>query len=275
MPITAHVLALCADDFGLSASISDASIALVQQQRLSSVSCITNANNFAAAATALRPYLAQVEVGLHFNLTEGAPLTAALTKIWPKLPSVGKLIIATHFGAIPRAQVEAELQAQWQVFYDAFGKEPDFIDGHQHIHAMPVIRDFILAKARSQHKPPWLRNTGCIAGPGYGFKRRVIEYTGGISLQRQLQKHNLHSNTVLLGVYDFSAVNYRHLMQSWLAQLPTKGGLIFCHPGLATTQSDTSGMAQCRASEYRYLASDAFRHDLQAANVQLQPLIRQ
>ncbi len=275
MSSTSRALALCADDFGLSESISAAITALVQQQRLTSVSCITNAANFATAAQTLQPYISHVEVGLHFNLTEGQPLSAALAAHWPELPSVGKLILRTHLGAIPRAAIEQELDAQWQGFYRAFGKEPDFIDGHQHVHDLPGIRGVVLAKARAQQIPPWIRNTGNIHGNGYAFKRRVIEFTGGRALRRQLHQQQLRNNSVLLGVYDFSPRDYRALMQSWLTRLPSSGGLIFCHPGLLTVSDHNSAMANCRAAEHRYFASNEFVQDLHSAHVQLQRLSRQ
>lgn len=275
MPATSRVLALCADDFGLSESISAAIIALVQKQRLTSVSCITNAANFVAAAQSLQPLHSQVEVGLHFNLTEGQPMSTALAAYWPELPSVGHLILRSHLHAIPRAAIEQELHAQWQAFYAAFGKTPDFIDGHQHVHDLPGIRDAVLAKAHTQNNAPWIRNTGSIRGNRYAFKRRVIEFTGGRTLQRQLRQQKLRSNAVLLGVYDFTPRDYRALMQSWLTRLPATGGLIFCHPGLLAATGNHSTMAHCRAAEHRYFASDDFTKDMHAAHVRLQPLSRQ
>ncbi len=269
MSISTRVLTLCADDFGLSESISNAIIELVKQQRLSSVSCITNAANFPAAALALQPHRARVEIGLHFNLTEGRPLTAALSAHWPQLPSVAKLIFHSHLGAIPRAAIEQELHAQWQMFYATFGTEPDFIDGHQHVHDLPVIRDLVIAKARTQQKLPWIRNTGTLAGPGYGFKRAVIKLTGGLQLSRKLHIHKLPGNSILLGVYDFKLLNYRRLMQRWLGHLPANGGLIFCHPGLASAQQVDTGMALCRAAEFHYFASKEFMQDLHSAHVHL------
>ena len=275
MSVNSRVFALCADDFGLSATISAAIIALVQQQRLSSVSCITNAENFATAAAALRPYLTQVEIGLHFNLTEGRPSSPELAAHWPVLPSIGKLILRTHFGAIPHSAIHAELEAQWQAFRAAFDKEPDFIDGHQHVHDLPGIRDLVFAKARMQQHVPWIRNTGTLIGPGYGFKRRVIEFTGGRALQRRLRQQQMHSNRVLLGVYDFTARDYRALMRGWLQQLPEVGGLIFCHPGLLASQGRNSTMAHCRAAEFHYFSSDDFLQDMQLAQTQLQPVNKQ
>lgn len=275
MSVSTRVLTLCADDFGLSESISNAIIELVKQQRLSSVSCITNAGHFPAAAGALQPHRARIETGLHFNLTEGRPLSSALSAHWPLLPTVGKLILRSHFGAVPRAAIEQELHAQWQKFYDVFGTEPDFIDGHQHVHDLPVIRDLVIARAQTQQKLPWIRNTGTLAGPGYGFKRAVIKLTGGMQLQRKLHTHKLFSNRMLLGVYDFKLLNYRRLMQRWLGHLPASGGLIFCHPGLISSPSENAGMALCRASEFNYFASKEFMQDLHSAHVRLGVLKQQ
>ncbi|MBI3563219.1 MAG: ChbG/HpnK family deacetylase [Gammaproteobacteria bacterium] len=272
MLTTARVVAICADDYGLAPGISNAILDLVQQRRLTSVSCITNSADFSRAATQLRPWRDQIEIGLHFNLTEGSPLQPALTQRWPRLPSIGQLIVATHTGLIPRSAVADELQAQLQAFRCGFDRDPDFIDGHQHVHDLPGIRRLIIAAASAAANRPWVRNTGKITGPGYNFKRRVIEFTGGRALHRQLQQQTIPCNTVLAGVYDFTPSHYRGLMQSWLARLPATGGLIFCHPGLPPESTTPQGMAYCRANEWKYFSSEEFTADLHQARVLLLPL---
>ncbi len=36
------------------------------------------------------------------------------------------------------------IEEQWDLFVSVMGKHPDFIDGHQHIHQFPFIRDILL-----------------------------------------------------------------------------------------------------------------------------------
>jgi len=269
-----RTFALCADDFGLRPEISAAIVDLVARKRLSSVSCITNAAGFAQDANLLRPHLHAIEVGLHFNLTEGTACCAPLAKHWPSLPSVARLILRSHSGRLPIAAIAAELTAQLQLFRAAFGQDPDFIDGHQHIHDLPGIRPLVVAYVKSHADTMWLRNTGHIDGKAYRFKRTVIEMTGGRALQKNIRANKLKSNAVLLGVYDFARTDYRGLMQAWLQRLPNNSGLIFCHPGKLATAAGANHMAACRHREWQYLASDAFAEDLEQAQASMRPLGR-
>ncbi|MEO8859142.1 MAG: ChbG/HpnK family deacetylase, partial [Burkholderiaceae bacterium] len=63
--------------------------------------------------------------------------------------------------------------------------------------------------------------------------------------------------------------DYRSLMQAWLAALPSPGGLLFCHPGLASNPASDDPIGAARQREFAYLASEAFRQDMQAAYVML------
>jgi hypothetical protein len=115
-----------------------------------------------------------------------------------------------------------------------------------------------------------VRSTGRLLGPGFGFKRRVIEGTGGTALLAALRAHVLPHNAALLGVYDFAATDYRGLMQRWLAEVPPEGALLFCHPGDAKTgDGQADAIAAARRREADYLGSAEFTQDLAAANVTL------
>jgi predicted glycoside hydrolase/deacetylase ChbG (UPF0249 family) len=263
------VLAVCADDFGLAPGVSRAIAELAQRERLKAVSCLANAAHWRSDAVLLRSLPASVDAGLHFNLTEGAPLSAELARVWPVLPSLPRLIVAAHLRRLPRAAIAAELAAQWQCFADTAGRAPAFVDGHQHVHHLPVVRDIVLQALAQRSPPPAVRNTGRIAGPGFARKRRLIAGTGGRRLLQALRERGIAHNPALTGVYDFVPGRYRHWVQQWLAALPADGALLFCHPG----QPDASGVpdpiAAARVEEAAYLGSDAFTADLQAAGVRL------
>ena len=267
-------LLLCADDFGLAPGVDRAIAGLVRAGRLGAFSCLSNGPAWAVdgrQVAALRP---QAQAGLHFNLTEGRPLSPALARHWPVLPSLPRLLVASHLGRLPQAAVADELAAQWQAFVDVSGGTPDFIDGHQHVHHLPGVRRALLAWLR--HQPVPVRSTARLAGPGGGFKQRVIERTGGRALARALARQGVPHNALLLGAYGFDQA-YRPLMQAWLARVPAAGALLFCHPG----QPDAPGepglpdvIGAARQREWAYLASDGFPQDLAAAGVTLAPLWR-
>ena len=112
-------LLVCADDFGLAPGIDAAVAALVRAGRLGALSCITNAPGWHAAAAAVPALRRQARAGLHLNLSEGRPLSAALAALWPVLPTLPRLLLAAHTGRLPHAAVHAELDAQWQAFVEA------------------------------------------------------------------------------------------------------------------------------------------------------------
>jgi predicted glycoside hydrolase/deacetylase ChbG (UPF0249 family) len=266
-----RLLALCADDFGASTAINRGILQLAAGGRLSAVSCMSNMPAWAAGAPLLAglPPVQQgrVKLGLHFNLTEGRPLSAALARLWPRMPALPRLIALAHLRVLPREALRAELQAQLLAFEQAAGRAPDHIDGHQHVHHLPVLRDLML-DLLAQRPGLRARHTGHVQGAGYALKRVLIAGTGGRWLGRRLEALGRAANTQLFGVYDFIEADYRGLMQRWLAALPLQGGLVFCHPGEAGGDAHDP-IAAARVRELAYLGSADFDADLAAAGVRL------
>jgi chitin disaccharide deacetylase len=61
-----------------------------------------------------------------------------------------------------REKLEGEISSQLQAFITAFGRLPDFIDGHQHVHLFPQIREALLSVVKDV--APKVRQCGRI-GP--------------------------------------------------------------------------------------------------------------
>ena len=267
-----RVLTLCADDFGVLPSVSAGIARLAHAQRLSAVSCRTNSRHWTDTAPWLKQLPQHVDLGLQFNLTEGRPLTPRLQRIWPRLPSLLRLTALAHLGRLPRAELLAEFHAQLRAFGETTGRAPEFVDSHQHVHHLPMLRNIILDAVEHVQPLPALRNTGRVLGPGYAVQRLLIEHTGGRALARELARRAVAHNPALLGVYDFSETDYRGLMQRWLVQIPSAGALMFCHPGEASVVKSRDAIAAARLRELNYLGSYDFEADLRAADVTLGPV---
>ena len=263
----ARTLMLNADDFGQSPGISEGIASLAHSGRLSATSCLSSSAQWPAMAPTLRALPPQVLRGLHFNLTEGVPLSPDLRKHWPRFPKLPQLILNAHARRLPKQALAAELSAQLQAFTDGAGQWPDHIDGHQHVHHLPLVRDVVMKAVLDLKVDVSVRSTARPLGPRFELKRALIARTGGVGLERLLQRHTIRHNRWLHGVYDFEAADYRSLMQGWLANMHVDGGLLFCHPGAADSQPDA--IAPARARELTYLSSAAFTDDLAAANVSL------
>lgn len=272
-------VAFCVDDIGLVDGAAETAAALATAGRICAASCVTTAGAWrseGATVAAATSSLAGFELGLHFNLTEGAPLSPDLARVWPALPGLERLIVLAHLRRLPLAALATEFRAQHDAFANATGRPPAFIDGHQHVHHLPGIRDLVLnalTAAATHGEAPAVRNTGHVVGPGHGLKRMLIERTGGKALQRLLMHRQLRHNGALLGVYDFRGDDYRNLVCGWLAAAPASGGLVFCHPNHAAA-SATDAIGEARRREAAYLSSAAFGDDLAEAGVSVGPAWR-
>jgi hypothetical protein len=262
-----RIVAVCADDVGLVDGVATTVIELAAAGRLSAASCLVTAPGWPPAAARLAHSPPSLELGLHFNLSEGAPLSAELRRRWPTLPGLAHLLAAAALRALPLAAIGAEFRAQAGAFGDALGRAPAFVDGHQHVHALQGVRELVLDAIAAWPEPPAVRSTGRVVGPGATLKRTIIEASGGRALERALVARGVAHNRVLLGAYDFGTADYRALMQRWLAAAPREGGLLFCHPCADAADGDADPIAAARRREAAYLASDAFAADLAAANV--------
>lgn len=264
-----RALAVCADDFGVAANVTEAVLALGAAGRLNAVSCLVNGATWRSDAPALRGLDGRLDAGLHFNLSEGRPLSAALARHWARLPSLPRLLAQAHLGRLPLAAIGTELEAQLDAFATALGRPPAYLDGHQHVHHLPGVRELICAAVARLRPAPAVRNTGTVIGPGQAFKRAVIAGSGGRALQRLLEARGIAHNAALTGVYGFDAPSYRRRMQGWLGAVPAAGALLFCHPGARRAAAADDPIAAARVREFDYLRSDDFAADLAAADIEL------
>lgn len=255
-------LDVCADDFGLTLGLSRSIAELAAAGRLASTSCIVTSPHWKASAALLGGF----DSGLHFNLSEGAPLSAELARVWPRFPALSSVIASAHLGRLPLDAIAAEWRAQWAAYVAEAGRAPAHVDGHQHVHHLPGVRDVVLAGIADAAPRPGLRNTGRLLGPGHGFKRWVIEHTGGTALARTLARRRWPHGAALVGSYDFEGTDYRSLFNAWLKSVPAEGAQLFCHPG-PNEAGDAIGAARSR--EFTYFAGADYPRDLQAAGITL------
>ena len=288
-PPSAHGprICICVDDFGLHAGINQAVFALLAQGRVQAVSAMVGGPAWAAGALALRQWSpTQVEVGLHLDFTE------CTLRNFAAMPHQ-QLLLHAYLRRLDARALHREIHAQFDAFEQAMGRAPDYVDGHQHVHQLPVIRTQLL-QAIAQRYParkPWLRCTR--SGPAAAHAdwrthatNRVIALLGNRAMQAAAKPLGLMQNTRLLGVYGFSgdAAQYRQRMQRWLAAAHD-GDLLMCHPGLpaepiAANAADTAAnpaayadaIATARQVEFSVLTSPAFAEWLTASHVRLLPL---
>jgi predicted glycoside hydrolase/deacetylase ChbG (UPF0249 family) len=269
-PMPMKHIVLCADDYGLNASVSQGIIDLLQRKRLSAVSCLTTSPLWPEEAPRLKPFREQVDLGLHFNLTEGKPLSLAYRERYgDQFLPLSRLIIQAFLRKWELSLIEAECQAQLDRFVAELGFLPDFIDGHQHIHQLPVIRDAVLRvyEKSLRSKKAYLRSVGNMvssAGVWSKIKQTIIYLCGSAAFQSLLKKHAIPHNRTFAGIYSFpEAHQYPQLFPLFLKKSADQG-LIMCHPGLNTSLDESDAIAQARFQEYSYLVGEQFEVDCQS-----------
>ncbi|MBV9575961.1 MAG: ChbG/HpnK family deacetylase [Gammaproteobacteria bacterium] len=266
-------IVLCADDYGQAPSISQGIIQLLQKNRLSAASCMVNTAYWAEHASWLRPFINQVDIGLHVNLTEGQALSSAWIECYGKnLLPLRHLLGRAVFHRLDKAVIAAECHAQIDHFVERLGILPTFMDGHQHAHQFPVIRQAFIQVYEERLKPKSayvrLAKESIKLSDKDKVKKAIICATGARAFQRLLNQHNITYNHSFAGIYAFSSnENYRELFSLFLQKI-NDCGLIMCHPGLAAASiSSPDPIAKTRWQEYQYFASDAFLQDCVANNV--------
>lgn len=256
---------LCADDFGLNSGISQGILKLARRNRLTAVSCMVNAPDFLIHAPELLS-LNKIQTGLHFNLTEGYLISE------PKRPcfNLNELIMKTHSRFINSSLIVNEFNAQLKLYLDVMGDYPRFIDGHQHVHQFPIIRNIILEVYEQQLKEQGvsIRSTyPALTLPPFRMKAMILARTGGIKLRDQLKKSNIPHNSYFSGVYNFAPEsNYRNLFRQWLSVAP-ENTLIMCHPGEGEHEHDP--ISRARSLELDYFLSEEFLLDCQEYQIRV------
>ncbi len=253
---------LCADDFGQDPHISQAILTLIKNKRLSATSCMTTEDDWASHGPALKAFQASLDIGVHFNLTHGKDSHVRSVNTW---------LLRSLTRHIDKAFIERALHAQLDRFEDVMGCSPDFIDGHQHIHSFPLIRDVVIKviRERFSSQQPYVRTfSPLLTGADCPIKAFVLKgMSSGFS--HALEHQGLKHNTQFGGLYSLKAeAPYRDFMTCWLRQA-SSGTLIMCHPGLKPTLPTVDPIQAARVEEYAYLASEAFLEDCAHSNVVL------
>jgi predicted glycoside hydrolase/deacetylase ChbG (UPF0249 family) len=273
-------IVLCADDYALAPGISRAILDLIALGRLSATGCMTVSALWPEHAGWLKPLAARCDVGLHFTLTDQRPLSAAPGLAEDgRLPGLGRLMARAFARRLSRAAVVNELHAQLDAFEAAFGAPPQFIDGHHHVHQLPVVYDVVIEAMRTRLGKPgsWLRI--CCDSPLRLIQRRVATPRAlliaalGLPLRAAAKRAGLRTNRGFSGINRFDRKeDFARLFARFLVAAPD-WSLVMCHPGLVdATLRQADRVSFRREDEYRFLVGDALPEALALAGVRLSRL---
>ncbi len=155
------MIILCADDYALTEGVARAIGELAAARRLSATSVMTTSPFWAPTAPRLLVHRGRLSIGLHLDLTLGPPL-GPMRRIAPsgRFLGLAAIIGMSLCRLIDKAELEAEISRQLDAFEAKLGFQPDHIDGHQHVHALPQVRQALIevAARRYRERPPMLRD---------------------------------------------------------------------------------------------------------------------
>jgi predicted glycoside hydrolase/deacetylase ChbG (UPF0249 family) len=270
-------IVLCADDFALAEGVSEGILQLAEAGRLSAIGCMTASPLWTRLAVELDRVASRCDIGLHLTLTDQRPLSP-LPGLAPdgRLPGLGRLMAAAFAGRLDAGEIAQELERQWSAFAAARGRPPAFIDGHQHVHLLPVVRDAVLALVERLPPAgrPYLRV--CWEAPVHVLRRRVAVPRALLltalsdSLRRSTRRLGLAANDSFRGVHAFNPrEDYARLFPRFL-QGAGRRPLVMCHPGFADAALRAlDPVTDHREREHQYFASERFVEDLAAAGCRL------
>jgi predicted glycoside hydrolase/deacetylase ChbG (UPF0249 family) len=248
---------ISADDFAQSAAIDEGIIALILQKRLSAMSCLTSSPRWLEAARLITPEIRQAaDIGVHLDFTQFAKSSRK---------TLGILILRSLLRTLSQKEIASNIHHQLDQYELALRTPPDYIDGHQHIHQLPQIRDSLLEIILKRYSTqlPWIR----IAAPPlrFGFKGKIIGLLGSSALRKKANVLGFKYTSQLLGVYNFegNTEDYRERFENWMHYAnhasPQERIALMCHPAIVSyaQPSDIDDpISNARIREYTFFAND-------------------
>ena len=258
-----------ADDLGLDEAINDAIFDLADRGQLQSASLMVAGPAVAHALDGLsrRPKL---KIYLHLVLSEGPPICPP-----EQIPllvnpqglmnlSFGQLLMAsiwckTSSGSFV-SQLATEIKAQILMFQELTGQQFVSLDGHQHLHLLPLVWGELL-KLEPPLRPVWLRTirepwpptipiaTWTQSMLSAGVIKWLVLSLLSFGLQPELRKKGIATNSRFAGVLFTGRMAgttlkaaYRHL--SYQPTIPRNEGLtaplLLIHPARQSESNTTA-----------------------------------
>lgn len=247
---------IVADDYGLGLRHNESMRELLEIGAIDAVSVMVCGPDIESECKKLQASIRpNQQIGLHLNLTYD------FEKKGQKV-SVKSLLVQQIFRRIDRLEIASQIGFQWQKFVALFGRAPDFIDGHEHVHALPTVTKALCQFLAIHNYKGWIRYVGTpspikrLTTPpmiSTAATSCVLSVLGTIQL-RIMRSYKLSFNTDFGGIAplnDKDALKkyYRNILEA-----PDSTKVIMAHPGSDMDAYQTDGHApSCRSLETQLL----------------------
>lgn len=228
---------IIADDFGLGRQHDAVILDLLEQGAIDGTSVFAKApmdDRHIEQLLMLRETHG-IEIGLHLNLTDVIgkdDLRRSIVNLW---------LSSMISGALQKT-ASAEFTQQIEAFQSKFAMPPDYIDGHQHCHAIPA---FWRALQAISGGISWVRSPcpnalrGAISQIQNGGVKSVLVMVWGWRLRRNLRKSGVQTNADFNGLIAYRAP--KRFRQVFSAMIVKTNSLTMVHPGAAADPQQIDG----------------------------------
>jgi predicted glycoside hydrolase/deacetylase ChbG (UPF0249 family) len=258
---------LCADDYGIAGAVNVAIRDLIVRGRINATSVMVAAPSFsrweAIPLNVLNSGVRRVAIGLHITLT--APFRPLSREFAPLhdgafLPLQATLVHALRH-RLDQQALRREVVAQIDAFVGAFGRAPDFVDGHQHVHLFPQVSEAVLGTVKEAIPDAWVRQCGRSVPLLQRIRDRKALVLDVLSyrFRRRARALGVRTNPSFAGAYEFhDQPDFAALFPRFLDRL-ADGSVVMCHPGFVDAELQRlDPLTDLREREYAFFIDDAF-----------------
>ena len=233
-----YKLRITADDFGATKSINKAVEVLHQKGILNYAALMVQGKEVNNALDIIKRNK-NLKVGLHFTITDEISLSnsKSISDKRRNLYSRKNLLLRIFLKRINKIEIHNELSKQVD-FFEENNINLNFINGHQHSHTLPLVRDIIINFAKQ--KNIYLRSIS----QDYRIERslktnlyNLLKFFFYRSFNKRIKKYNISTNKLLISPFnksskDFSINSYKDLFNSLKFQNIDKNNVVelMIHP---------------------------------------------
>ena len=261
-----------ADDYGTNAPRNRGIVEASRKGIVTTTSVIANSMKPGDSLVDLRDAFG-TRIGVHLNLTMGAPLSAGATTLtgpsgafWDKETVWRKALR----GDLDLTRVEEEFAAQIRHLLK-LGIVPDHVDGNNHIHVFPGIAE-LAARAGSSFGITWVRLP---LEPFSRWHHRFMRNSRKKSFIGRLARraapvfaaHCLRFTDTFAGI-QFPLVSKLESLRAFVANLPHGTTELMCHPGYRDPEAGHFSSAE-REHELSVLTDQAVLDDIRRFGIRL------
>lgn len=232
-------LIINADDLGYDPAVSEGIVLAMRSGVVTSTTLMVNLPHSAHGATLARG----LAVGLHLNLSRGAPLSPRFP---PGLLRTGSFDEG-RVGALPPEVVAEEAEAQLVRAEALLGRPPTHLDVHRHLHRAPAVLEGL-----------------CHAAAGRGLPVRALDGP----MRAKVRAAGIRAPDHFVGEAGGEAYWTETRFLETVTRLAEGTTELMCHPGYPPRETRTSYGLQ-RAVELATLTSATARRALERAGVAL------